>query len=96
MSFRALTRLGCVTSKFDIRTVAVQPGGSLRYDEADWRDALVVVRCGEIVLETLTGRSWFFQRGDVLWLADLPLASLHNRGAEPAVLVATTRHMEMR
>ena len=96
MSFRSWRRPTCVTSQFDIRTVAVEPGDTLRYDEADWRDALVVVRCGEIVLETLCGRSWFFQRGDVLWLADLPLASLHNRGAEPAVLVATKRHTEMR
>jgi hypothetical protein len=55
-----------------------------------------VVRRGEIVLETLCGRSCFFQRGDVLYLADLPLASLHNRGAEPAVLVTTKRHTEMR
>lgn len=72
------------------------PGGSLRYDEDEWRDALVLVKRGEIVLEMLCGRSCFFQRGDLLWLQELPLASLHNRGHEPAVLVATSRHEEMR
>ena len=74
----------------------MEPGQSLPYDAADWRDALVLVRCGEIVLETLCGRSWHFQRGDVIWLDGLPLESLRNRGAEPAVLVAAARHTELR
>jgi hypothetical protein len=76
--------------------VAVGPGEALPYDEADWRDALVLVRDGEIVLETLCGRSCLFKRGDILWLAGLPLASLRNRGDEPAVLVTASRDTEMR
>jgi hypothetical protein len=74
----------------------VGPGESLPYDAADWRDALVLVRRGEISLRMSCGRSWYFQTGDVLWLAGLPIASLHNRGRRPAVLVAASRHTEVR
>lgn len=96
MSSGRSRRLSCVSSQFDIRTVAVAPGGRLAYDERDWRDALVVVSQGEIVLEMRCGRRFFFQEGDSLWLEDLPLAGLHNRGDEPAVLVATSRQTEVR
>ena len=96
MSFGRALRLTCVTSQFDIRTVAVEPGDTLPYDAADWRDALVVVRQGEIVLEMLCGRSCYLQQGDTLWLEGLPLAGLRNRGDEPAVLVATSRLPEVR
>jgi quercetin dioxygenase-like cupin family protein len=95
MSFGRPRRLSRVTAQFDIRTVAVEPGDTLPYEEGDWRDALVVVEQGEIVLQMLCGRSCFLQQGDTIWLAGLPLAGLHNRGDEPAVLVATARHTEM-
>jgi hypothetical protein len=95
MSFGAPLRPTGVATNFDIRTVAVAPGDSLPYDAGEWRAALVLVRRGEIVLQTVCGRSWFFQQGDVLWLDGLPLASLHNRGAEPAELVAASRQTEM-
>ena len=68
----------------------------LPYDEAEWHDALVLVKQGEIVREMTGGRTCFFQRGDTLWLTGLPLASLHNRGEEPAVLMAAARHTEIR
>ena len=74
----------------------MEPGESLGYVEEDWRDALVLVRRGEIALTMLCGRSCYFQQGDVLWLAGLPIASLHNRGQEAAVLIAASRHTEMR
>src|SRR5438067_8903185 len=67
------------------------PGGERLYDEADWRDALVVVRRGEIDLECLAGGRRTFREGDVLVLAGLSLRALHNRGTEPAVLVAVSR-----
>jgi hypothetical protein len=76
--------------------VALQPGRGLAYDEEEWRGALVTVESGELELELLCGRSAFFQKGDVLWLEGLPLASLRNRGDEPAVLVAATRNGEVR
>ena len=35
--------------------VALPPGGERAYDEAEWHDALVVVECGEIELESMPG-----------------------------------------
>jgi hypothetical protein len=78
------------------RTVRVEPGDSLPYREADWHDALVTVERGELELVMTCGRSCFFQRGDLLWLQGLPLASLRNRGDEPTVLVAASRNRELR
>ena len=72
--------------------MALEPGDSLAYNEEEWRSALVTVQSGEIELQMKCGRSCFFQRGDLLWFQGLPVASLHNRGDEPTVLVAATRH----
>ena len=79
-----------------MRTVRMDPGDSLPYEEADWRDALVTVESGELELVMACGRSCFFQSGDLLWLQGLPLASLRNRGDEPAVLSAASRNPELR
>lgn len=75
----------------EIRPVIVAPGDSLAYSEDDWRDALVMVARGEIVLETLGGGSWCFCQGDLLWLEGLPLAALHNQGDRQALLLAASR-----
>ena len=72
------------------------PGEVVPYEKDDWRDALVLVRQGEIVLDTCCGRSFFFETGAVLWLAELPLASLRNRGPDTAVLIAAARPTELR
>ena len=72
--------------RFERRIVSVPPGGSRAYDEADWRDALVVVVRGEI---ELGGKR--FGCGSVLSLAGLGVRALHNRGAEPAELIAVRR-----
>ena len=77
--------------RFERRIVSVPPRGALEYDEADWRDALVLVVRGEIEL----GRARF-GRGSVLSLAGLPLRALHNQGAEPAELVAVRRRRAAR
>ena len=77
---------------FEVRLVAVAPGRTRDYDEADWRDALVTVERGAIELEGISGSRQTFERGAVLWLAGLPLRALHNRGPEPAVIVAVARH----
>jgi hypothetical protein len=77
--------------RFERRIVSVPPGGALDYDEADWRDALVLVVRGEI---ELGGER--FGRGSVLSLAALPVRALHNRGAEPAELVAVRRRRAVR
>jgi glyoxylate utilization-related uncharacterized protein len=81
--------------RFDRRVVSVPPGGVLAYDEADWRDALVLVVRGEIQVES-RGRRERFARGAVLSLAGLPLRALHNEGAEPAELVAVRRRRAAR
>jgi hypothetical protein len=79
---------------FEVRLVAVAPGRSLAYDDAQWRDALVIVGRGQIELEGLGGTLRSFERGAVLWLAGLPLRMLHNRGHQPVVLVAVARRDE--
>jgi hypothetical protein len=76
---------------FILRAVAVAPGCERAYDEAEWRDAIVSVTCGEIELESLSGSRYRFRSGDVLWLAGLPLRALHNSGVEPALLLAVSR-----
>jgi hypothetical protein len=76
---------------FEMRVIDVAPGCSRAYDEAEWRDAIVVVERGEIELECSGGSRHRFGRGDILWLAELPLRVLHNRGRQPAVLVAVSR-----
>jgi hypothetical protein len=81
--------------RFDRRVVAVPPGDVLDYDEADWRDVLVIVVRGEIQVETRARRARF-GRGSVLSLAGLPVRALHNRGAEPAELVTVRRRRSAR
>ena len=76
---------------FDIRVVALAPGDDRPYDEAEWRDALVLVRSGKIELCGVSGASRSFGRGDLLYLEGVPLRVLHNPGSEPAVLVAVSR-----
>lgn len=81
-------RLG---SAFVTREVTVAAGCSRRYDPAEWRDAIVVVQCGEVELETSSGVRRSFRRGAVLWLDGLPLRALNNHGPDPVVLVAVSR-----
>jgi hypothetical protein len=81
--------------RFDRRVVAVPPGHARDYDEAEWRDALVIVVRGEIEVQTRARRA-SFGRGAVLSLAGLPVHALHNRGAEPAELVAVRRRRAAR
>lgn len=78
-------------ASFELRVVAVAPGCERAFDDAEWRDAVVVVERGQIELECLGGTCWCFGRGDVLWLSGLPLRALRNPGREPAVLVAVSR-----
>jgi hypothetical protein len=76
---------------FVVRAVGVDPGGDRIYNEREWRDAIVVIAHGEIELEAVNGDRYRFARGDILWLCELPLRALHNRGTEGAVLVAVSR-----
>jgi hypothetical protein len=82
---------GPLPRTFDLRVVAVSPGRELAFDDAEWRDALVVVERGEIELECLSGAGCRFERGAVLWLCGLPLRGLRNRGREPVLLAVVSR-----
>ena len=81
---------------FDRRLVRLPPGCDRPFDESEWDDELVIVVCGSIELEGLTGRRWSFSRGAILWLTDLPLRALHNPGEDTAVLMAVSRPMNSR
>jgi hypothetical protein len=76
---------------FQTRKIALAPGDERTYDEAEWRDALVVVELGSIELEGRAGGRRMFKSGDVLYLAGVPLRLLRNRGPLPAVISATSR-----
>jgi quercetin dioxygenase-like cupin family protein len=76
---------------FRSRTVTIPPGGTRPYAEADWRDALVVVECGAVVVECHAGGRRAFGAGDVLWLTGMGVRMLRNEGEESAVLVAVSR-----
>ena len=76
---------------FDLRAVAVEVGIERIYNEAEWKNSLVVVARGEIELESVDGDARRFGRGSVLCLVGLPLRALRSRGTEPAVLVAISR-----
>lgn len=75
---------------FALRELLLAPGTTRPYDPDEWRDALVLVRAGAIELEDATGAVARFGAGDLLCLAP-PLCALHNRGAEPALLLAISR-----
>jgi quercetin dioxygenase-like cupin family protein len=76
---------------FERRVVTITPGSTRPYDEAEWRDAIVIVERGEIEVEGRCGTRRRFRRGDILWLAGLPLRALHNHGDETALLLAIAR-----
>jgi hypothetical protein len=76
---------------FEVRAVAVEPGVDRIYHEAEWRDAIVVIVCGEIELHGVDGDRNRFGCGDILWLVGLPVRAIHNPGAVSAVLVAVSR-----
>jgi|SoiMethySBSTD1v2_1073268.scaffolds.fasta_scaffold162996_3 hypothetical protein len=78
-------------SWIELKIVVVAVGERLAYDQAAWRDAVVVVEGGELEVEWLGGGRQRFIRGDLLWLSGLPLRALHNPGWEPAVLTLVAR-----
>jgi quercetin dioxygenase-like cupin family protein len=82
---------GRLPASFERRELALAPGATLAFEEAEWVDALVVVETGEVELEARQGSRRRFRAGDVLWFAGLELRRLHNPGAAPAVLLAVSR-----
>lgn len=71
--------------------MTIEPGATLDYCAAEWRDAIVVIERGEVQLESESGVRCTFSSGDVVWLVGLPLRALHNPSTAPAVLVAVSR-----
>ena len=78
---------------FHRRVIELAPDSRRVYDGTEWCDAIILVERGRIELESTDGGRHAFGRGDVLWLRGLPLRALHNRGHEPAVLVAVSRRI---
>jgi hypothetical protein len=76
--------------------ITLAPGTSRPFDEADWADALVVLKCGELELEASSRGRVRLQPGAIFWLAGLPVRCLHNVGRDPAVLVAISRRRPKR
>lgn len=81
---------------FQRRLIRLPPGCVCPYDEAEWEDELVIVVCGVLELEGLTGRRWRFGKGSIIWLTELPLRALHNACSEVAILMAVSRPMSSR
>jgi hypothetical protein len=75
----------------ELRLIRVEPGGEREYDEAEWKDAIVVVEEGQIDLECLDGGFRRFPQGAILFLVGLRLRALINRGSVPVVLSAVSR-----
>jgi hypothetical protein len=75
----------------ELRLFAIAPGNTRAYDPAEWLNALVVVERGAIELVELCGRRWRFDRGAILYLADLPVRALCSVGSEVALLSCLTR-----
>jgi hypothetical protein len=76
---------------FETSAISIEPLCGRVYHESEWRDAIVIVERGEIELECRGGARQRFGHGDALWLVGLPLRAIHNRGHEPALLVAVSR-----
>jgi hypothetical protein len=76
---------------FDLRLVAIPPGGSKPFVAADWADSLVVVEQGAVELECVRGGRRAFATGAVMFLTGLPLRTIHNPGPETALLAAVSR-----
>jgi hypothetical protein len=74
-----------------LHLLAIGPGRWRAFDPEEWRGALVVVERGELEFECIDGHCWRRARGDVLFLAGLPLRVLRNDGYEIALLSAVSR-----
>jgi hypothetical protein len=81
---------------FERRLIRLPAGCVRPYDEAEWEDELVIVVCGTVELEGLSGRRWRFAKGSIIWLTELPLRALRSAGDEVAILMAVSRPMSSR
>src|SRR5512132_2392579 len=77
--------------RFARREVILAPGQERRFEEAEWRDTLVVVSAGSVEIETQCGVRRTFIRGDVAFLTRLSVRVLRNPGQMSAVLDTVMR-----
>ena len=77
--------------QLNIRFVVIPGGNQLPFDERQWRDCLVEVECGDILLRLRDGQELLCTAGDVLTFAGLPIRALRNPLRESAALVAICR-----
>jgi hypothetical protein len=75
----------------EVRVVVLPPGDRLGYEPTVWRAALLEVDCGELDIEFDGGVRCRLGTGTLFWLDGLAPQALHNRGHQPAVLVAVSR-----
>jgi|GEM_PF-1176009 len=78
-------------ASFRRRVVTIGPHRHRRYDESEWRDAIVVVGRGRVDVFCSDQSVLRFAEGDVLCLAGLPVRVLSNPGPDDTVLVAIRR-----
>jgi hypothetical protein len=72
---------------FERRMLTIAPGASRAPDDADWPRAIVLVERGELELEGAGGTRRTFGSGDLIWMDDVPLRALRNRGPGEVVLL---------
>jgi hypothetical protein len=72
---------------FERRMLTIAPGASRAPGDPDWPRAIVLVTQGELELEGASGTRARFGSGDLIWLHDVPLRALHNRGPGDVVLL---------
>lgn len=75
----------------EVRVVVLSPGDRLVYEATVWRGALIEIDCGELDIELGSGVCCRLGAGTLFWLDGLAPEALHNRGYQPAVLVAVSR-----
>jgi hypothetical protein len=76
---------------FQVRIVLIPGRGQLPFDDRQWQDCLVEVKCGDILLRLRDGRTLPCTSGDVLTFVGLPIRALHNPLRECPALVAISR-----
>jgi hypothetical protein len=74
-----------------VHTLTIAPGVRRPYRRRDWQDTLVIIESGALDLECTHGGVWRFAAGAIIALADLPLRSLRNGGAETLELTLAKR-----
>jgi hypothetical protein len=78
-------------ASLEVRVVVLPPGDRLVYEATLWRSALIEIDCGELEIEFCSGVCCRLGAGTLFWLDGLTPEALHNRGYQPAVLVAVSR-----